>query len=123
MRLIIVLLSCYLSACSSYRSSFDCPAETGVGCKSISQINQDINQGNLYDSSKTKVKSKKISVKPRLPFPQVIPNILHNNKVSRLPESVIRIWIAPRLAKDGSYQEAQYIHEVLEQGRWHRRHK
>lgn len=38
-----------LSGCSSYKQTFDCPPRPGVGCKSIDQVNQMVNDNTLDD--------------------------------------------------------------------------
>ncbi|MHB1910420.1 MAG: type IV conjugative transfer system lipoprotein TraV [Nitrososphaerales archaeon] len=43
----IIILSNLLGGCAIYDQSFDCEAGKGVGCKSISEVNDLINQGNL----------------------------------------------------------------------------
>jgi hypothetical protein len=43
--LILVLVT--LSGCSSYSETFDCPAGKGVGCKSLSRVNQMVETGDL----------------------------------------------------------------------------
>ncbi|NGX47096.1 MAG: hypothetical protein K1000chlam3_00465 [Chlamydiae bacterium] len=38
MRYLLPCLLFLFSSCSNYRSNFDCPAYSGAGCKSVSQI-------------------------------------------------------------------------------------
>jgi hypothetical protein len=43
-----LLPAALLSGCMGiYEGGFECPAGTGVGCKSISEVNQMVNQGEL----------------------------------------------------------------------------
>lgn len=46
---IILLLSLFstLSSCSIYKSEFDCPANKGVGCMSLSNVNMAVDDGTL----------------------------------------------------------------------------
>ncbi len=118
MKAILILLACFsLTACGTYHSGFDCKAEPGVGCKSISEINGMINKGS-FTNKKNKRSEVEVVKQNTLPFPQVIPNDLHNSEVYRQPELVMRIWLAPYIDKTGAYQEAQYTHEVIETGKW-----
>lgn len=118
MKLLGIFSFLILSGCGSYHSGFDCKAAPGMGCKSISEINSMLNRGNLLQQ---KADPAKIEVVQRntLPFPQVIPNNLHSLAVYRQPETIIRIWLAPYIDSHDTYQEAQYIHEVIENGKWH----
>src|SRR4051812_47631238 len=42
-----------LSGCSTYSETFDCPPGSGVGCKSISEVDQMIDEGKLSDEKPT----------------------------------------------------------------------
>ena len=119
LNIVMILL---LTGCSSYKSSFECRANGGVGCKSVSKVYGMIDKGelpaNVEISQNKKVKKQVIKAKNKLPFPQIIPANLHAVDVLRKPESVLRIWLAPYVSKDGAYQEAQYIYEVVDPGVW-----
>lgn len=43
----LILCTLLLSGCSSYNSDFDCPAGSGVGCKSVSKVNTLVEYGYL----------------------------------------------------------------------------
>ncbi len=118
----ILIVTFSLVGCASYNSSFECKANSGVGCKSVSTVYGMVDKGELPVKPNTiaeqKVKKQTIKAKNKLPFPQVIPDNLHAFEVFRKPESVLRIWLAPFVSKDGAYQEAQYIHEVVDPSSW-----
>lgn len=42
---------CFVSACTMPNESFDCPAKGGVGCRSVSEVNDLINQKRLGDTT------------------------------------------------------------------------
>src|SRR3990167_499866 len=43
----ILLSGSLLSGCTPYAETFDCPASPGVGCRSLSEVNHIIEQGDL----------------------------------------------------------------------------
>ena len=45
--LIILILSCSLQSCSSYKSKFNCNPATGVGCLSMSKTYELIKSGEI----------------------------------------------------------------------------
>ncbi len=45
--LIILILSCLLQSCSSYKSKFNCNPATGVGCLSMSKTYELIKSGEI----------------------------------------------------------------------------
>lgn len=133
---LVIILTSILSGCSGYKSAFDCKPERGMGCMPTTEINNLVDRGQLpeptsssnnFNNNKNhkktcqnncKPKREIIRIKNKVPFPQVIPNDLHNSEVYRKPEGLLRIWIAPYVNQDGTYNEAQYIHEVIEPGKW-----
>lgn len=47
MKFMLLAVLFVLTACSHGRSSFECPAVVGIGCESVSTVNQLINDGLL----------------------------------------------------------------------------
>lgn len=116
--LIVILVS----SCSSYNSGFECKADKGINCTSVSKINNMVDSGTFNQStdnvSKNKIKKETIRVANKIPFPLVLPNDLHHVAVQRIPETTLRIWVAPYVSSKDGYIEAQYVHEVLEKSSW-----
>ncbi len=114
MRLIagmVMILS--LSACSNYGMEFDCKAGKGMGCKSISQVNDLVNQGGL-DSELTdnKIGTSSLGVNYR-------PNGEHTEqKIKRVPERTARVWINGFTDEQGDFVDATHIYTVLFPGSW-----
>ena len=50
MRLSLPLVVLMLSACTNLNRDFSCDAKSGVGCKSISEVNTMVNTGQLQQS-------------------------------------------------------------------------
>jgi hypothetical protein len=61
--LIVALVA--LTGCSSYSETFDCPAGKGVGCKSLSRVNQMVETGDLPHKDPDDCTSSYV-IKPRL---------------------------------------------------------
>jgi len=89
--------SLFLTACSSYQEHFECPPGKGVGCQSVSQVDQLVNQGDLplredfiekYEDCEN-LCTKKIS--------------------TELKENTQKIWIAPFKDTQGKLHEETYI--------------
>lgn len=49
---IAILLTLSITNCSMYKNEFDCPANKGLGCISVSHVNDLVNDGVLDDESK-----------------------------------------------------------------------
>lgn len=53
---LIAMPTAFLSGCMGiYEGGFECPAGTGVGCKSISEVNTMVNQGELPKGDLSKI--------------------------------------------------------------------
>ena len=65
---LLITAALLLSGCMGiYEGGFECPAGTGVGCKSISEVNQMVNQGELPKEALPKRDFSKIDVEPPTP--------------------------------------------------------
>lgn len=120
-KLLLVMLA-ILSGCSNYSGSFACKPSKGVSCTSVSKINSMVDRGAFNQSSldghNKKLKKETINVKNKTPFPMVLPHNIHHSIVQRVPETTLRIWVAPYVNDSEGYIDATYLHEVLESGAW-----
>ena len=114
-----------LCACSTTSETFDCPAGKGVGCKSVSEINQMVDsdtrvQGRLGEGD---VERGVQSVTP-LPAPvisadmRVVDSLSDTMAVHRVQEEHLRVWIAPYQDTQGNLHEGSIVHTVLKPGSW-----
>src|SRR5262249_53420095 len=107
-----------------YESEFDCGVGQGVGCHSISQVNEMINRGQvpLPEKEDGEGKNENVSEVAQLKtdeLPILEPLSSHPKvRVKRIPEKTMRVWVAPHEAADGSYLEESYVNLVIEPGRW-----
>jgi conjugal transfer pilus assembly protein TraV len=107
------LLFSLLTACGVSKENFDCKYGKGVGCRSISEVNTMVNEGQLRDPSKPLANQPKNSVleKHSSEFEAL-------NPVQRIQEAHLRIWVAPFQDEQGHFHEASVIHTVLCPGYW-----
>jgi type IV conjugative transfer system lipoprotein TraV len=104
---IMVVIIALLSGCSSYNNAFECKLGKGVNCTSVSKINSMVDSGAFNDSEKhasnNKIKKETIKVANKTPFPMVLPSDFHNSIVQRMPETTLRIWVAPYVSAQDGY--------------------
>lgn len=131
MNLMVTLMS--LSGCSSYQDQFDCPAGTGVGCKSVSEVNDLIDKGAFKKGSfNQKVSSfnrmteeedeiKLTSLKENEPrLISLDPERLDTDApVLRLPEQTMEVWIRGYGDEGGHYHHDSKINMVVHPARWY----
>ena len=122
-KLLITIMVTLLFGCSSYNNAFECKVGKGINCTSVSKINKMVDRGAFNEGGnnslpKNKIKKETIKVANKIPFPLVLPNDLHHVAVQRIPETTLRIWVAPYVSSQDGYIEAQYVHEVLEKSTW-----
>jgi hypothetical protein len=62
-RILFLSLALFLSSCSVYKGSFDCKPHKGIGCESVSKVNELVNDDKLDEfidnASGKKVSNKK----------------------------------------------------------------
>ena len=121
------ILAC-LSACASTAENFDCPAGSGLGCHSITQVNQKVNEGlntTLNNKTTQKPKAYERSEKTKISSSSAKPKAgagagagFKDFKVQRVREVHLRIWFAPFQDSMGNFHEDSIVHTVLSPGFW-----
>ena len=101
----ILIVSLSLMGCANPK--FDCPYQDGVHCKSLSEVEREIDAG-LNSNSQN---SKKTALKPLTPISVPASPL-------RTPEEVLSVWIAPYQTQDGSYFEEKIMHFVVRDAEW-----
>lgn len=117
-----------LSGCSLPNETFDCPAGLGVGCRSISKVNQDIDNGSILKEEMAEIGFHKQFVAPVIS--QVSPDTLNLSEIVLSDKSVIqrgreehlRVWIAPHADEDNNFHEASVVHTIIRPSYWHLQH-
>ena len=101
-----------LSGCGELNSQFTCPMKPGVTCRSLDQVNTMVDQGKLAEAKPNPAPSSD---------PLLTVNVSYsadNNEVTRSPESVMRLWIAPYQDSQGNYFSSTQIYHVIQPGHW-----
>lgn len=95
MKYALLFCTLILAGCTAYNETFDCEPGRGVGCKSLSQVNDMVNEGKLPLS---------IEEKPLDPIkPKISQKHLH-------------IWIAQHIDEEGILHENSFISVPLKSG-------
>lgn len=106
-----------LTACTTMNSSFDCPNKAGVSCKSLDQINDMVDTGQIR--SHTQMSTAIVSNIDNAEF-QSFPDRASfiPGQPIRYGETVQRIWIAPYEDTEGNYHQDSLIYAVMRGGHW-----
>lgn len=78
------------SGCTPYSETFDCPSGVGVGCKSLSQVNQMVEDGKLPVQALPTQRGplKKTDENPSSDFPSLIEASLETNSGNKTLQAV-----------------------------------
>lgn len=121
----IISMSVFMAGCASLNSRFDCPMQPGVHCESLDQVNAQVNQGLLGNSS-TATRCKRCQATHHAtmkPNQWTAPNsslALATNAPApvRREATVMRIWIAAFEDKAGNYYQPTTVYTVVKPGFW-----
>ena len=80
-----------LSACTPYTESFDCPPGRGVGCQSLSTVNQMVEEGILPLEDQSPKREQKTLFNPPM-IEAKAP--LMSDDIKSHPTSHIKVWLA-----------------------------
>ncbi len=105
-RLLITMSALALSGCMGvYEGGFECPPGEGVGCKSISEVNQMVNEGELPKSPSSSPEAKTPCKGCRI-NEELIPSEASSPKP--------QIWYSPAFNKDPNNQQETIKKKVLD---------
>ena len=126
-----------LCACSTTSETFDCPAGKGVGCKSISEINYMVNQGEQPHAPMGSLEERGVQSVIPLSAPIIAADtrvvdslgvdilskqteipLSDTMAVHRIQEEHLKVWIAPYQDAQGNLHEGSIVHTVLKPGSW-----
>jgi hypothetical protein len=104
-----IFLSLFLSNCTPYSETFDCPPGKGVGCQSLSKVNQMVEEGQLplEESPEEKIPPKEITPPPIGLKPEAFIEARNNHLH---PQTHLKMWMAAYEDGDRIYHEASYVH-------------
>lgn len=109
-----------LSGCMTYSESFDCPPGKGVGCKSLSQVNEMVEEGDLpletgntthevtQESTRevTQELTRESTQEPTIPA-----GWIEAKNTSQFQN--LRIWVAEYKDEEGNLHSPSYIYASL----------
>jgi Type IV conjugative transfer system lipoprotein (TraV) len=101
-KMILPLILITLSGCSTYSETFDCPPGSGVGCKSLSAVNQMMEEGRLPLLQAESTKEPNQAIITEAYGPQSLEQ-----------DNYLKIWIAGYEDEVGYYHEPTYIYAPL----------
>ncbi len=99
-RFLLALLPPLLTGCAG-NQKFDCPHSGGVYCKSLAEVD---NQVNVSEKPKKEIKKLEFKKAPDSPL--------------RAQEEVLSLWVAPYQTEDGTYHEEKIMHFVARPAEW-----
>ena len=105
-----LFLSCaaMLSGCGELNSQFTCPMKPGVTCQSLDQVNTMVDQGKLGEVKLLSHSDPVLTVSLNY----------STDPVTRSPEQVMRLWIAPYQDNRGNYYSSTLVYHVIQTGHW-----
>jgi conjugal transfer pilus assembly protein TraV len=100
---------------------FDCPYTDGVYCKSLREVNEMINngeRGKLPFKKKPKTQDafftpSKLAVNQTMPLGSSL-----ESEPIRVPEKIVRIWLAPYESEEGIFHQETVINTVVAPAHW-----
>lgn len=100
-----------LSGCGELNSQFTCPMKPGVTCQSLDQVNTMVDEGKLAEAKPSATTSTE---------PVLTVNVSYSahDSVTRSPEPVMRLWIAPYQDSQGNYFSSTQVYHVIQPGHW-----
>jgi conjugal transfer pilus assembly protein TraV len=115
-----------LSGCSTTSEVFECEAGKGIGCKSISEVNKMVDQGQVRENSDEAQALKTVAPVFAQNKLSSGTNPVDGNEivlsdqitVSRVQEAPLRVWIAPFQDEQGNLHEGSVVHTVVRPGYW-----
>lgn len=115
--LLLIVMTHLLAACSTMNSSFDCPNKAGVSCKSLDQINNMVDSGQLQGRTQMSFYDNNQAENPEFQSFPTMTSYVPGAPI-RYGETVQRIWIAPYEDNEGNYHQDNLIYAIMKGGHW-----
>ena len=114
-----------LTACSSYQEGFDCPAGVGVGCQSLSTVDQMIECGQLPKPIPKDDTSFEVTPSATNPTVYHDSRVYQDNNlqsspppIMRISEQSVRVWIKGYTDGQENYHDHAVIYTVVQPASW-----
>lgn len=115
----LLVLTGLQTACTM-NSSFDCPNQAGVNCRSLDQVNSMVDSGQIR--GRTQLAGESAKVAKIANHPEFEPYAITNGFIPGAPlrygETVQRIWIAPYEDTEGNYHQDSFMYSIMQEGKW-----
>ena len=115
-RILFVITSIILSSCGTHKMHFDCKASSGMGCKSVSEVNESVDNTGA---------SGRVSLLVHPLLDNNLDNSLDTNpnnnldsSVSRTKEKTLKIWVNNYVDSRSNFRGEQYIYTVVNPSKW-----
>lgn len=125
MRISLILIMLTLTSCSTYNSQFSCKPSKGIGCKSLSTVNELVNDNkleseiaNLNDKCKDCDKKEINAAEPVAIDDTPYISTENEEEVQRSKEKIIKIWFNEYEDLEGNYNSDQVVYSVLQPSKW-----
>lgn len=102
MKTFLLFATLLLSGCATYNEDFDCEPGRGVGCQSLSSVNQMVNEGKL-PLERVSLETETQDTKPAEPLPRIT------------SQKVIRVWVAGYTDEEGVTHDSSFLYVPLNQ--------
>lgn len=117
--MMILPLLMLMSSCAELNDKFDCPAQSGIRCESITSINARVDRGELGVHGINSIENKTMEAIPTyIPHQLNTPHYSSKGEPLRYAETVQRVWVAPFEDKQGNYHQENDIYTVAKPGKW-----
>jgi len=113
---LFVLICGVSTGCTTMNSSFDCPNKAGVQCKSLDQINNMVDNGQIQGRTQSDSHANSMSETEFQPYP--MKTSYYPGEPLRYGETVQRVWVAPFEDTEGNYHQDNFIYTVSKGGHW-----
>lgn len=115
----ILTLVFLLTGCSSVgmNSSFSCGVGEGLGCKSVSEVNDIVENSNITDDKIIRSSSEEQD-KAVYSMLNYYEGASRDAMPEREPEKRIKIWFAPHIDAYDNYVEETVVYSVIKEARW-----
>ena len=116
---ILLLTSSMLlfTGCAGINGKFDCPFKSGIYCKSVSEVNDLVDRGNLPVKTKTKSESNHIAPLSIVTTKETT-TVTQFRGAKRVPEKILTVWLAPFVDQAGHYHAGSYLTAVIRSAKW-----
>ena len=121
MRHIFIMIAILTLVGCAEKSRFDCPYGSGPSCLSMSEIDKNI-KDNTSSNVKTSAPCSKISCgktsSKTTSNMAALPMHADAKPATRIPETVLQMWVSPYEAVNGIYYQASYVNIIVKDAVW-----